>query len=65
MANEAYKYLLYDGRAASGDTENASVYTVSDSLKEARNDRDELFPDGVIFKYKDEGDNLTEEEFVE
>lgn len=36
-------YLLYDVRARWRGTDDATVYTVSTSLEEARKDRDGLF----------------------
>lgn len=45
-------YILYDGRAASGDTDDAIVYTTARSLREARRDKREMFPDAVIFEYE-------------
>jgi len=43
-------YVLYDERALY-DVDNAAVLTVSDSLREARADRRDMFPNGVIYEY--------------
>ena len=44
-------YIVYDGRAAFGDTDDATVCCCADSLREARRDVKEDFPDGVIYSY--------------
>ena len=44
-------YIIYDSRAAFGDTDEATVYETCNSLKEAREDVRDMFPDGVIFEY--------------
>lgn len=41
-------YLLYDSRYLS-QPDRATVYTVSESLEEAKKDQ-EVFPDGIIVK---------------
>lgn len=46
---EETHYFLYDSRYRT-DPDNATVYTVSNSLKEAREDRKTMFEDGVIVK---------------
>lgn len=44
-------YILYDSRAASGSTDAAVVYCTARSLKEAKRDKREMFPDAVIYSY--------------
>ena len=44
-------YIIYDSRAESGDTDDASVYETCDTLKEARRAVKESWPDGIIFEY--------------
>ncbi len=45
------RWLVYDGRAAGGKTDDATVYISCDSLKEARRDVRSDFNDGIIFEY--------------
>lgn len=52
-------FVIYDGRAIDGNTEDASVYCCADSLKEAKRDVREMFPDGVIFSYDTAPDGKT------
>lgn len=42
-------YMIYDSRYTT-DPDRASVYTVCDSLKEARSDKRTMFTDAVIVK---------------
>lgn len=45
-------FILYDGRAKSGDTDRASIYVTADSEKEAREDGQEpAWNDGVWYEY--------------
>jgi len=57
-------FIIYDGRAAGGDTEDASVYESCDTLQEAQKDRKEMFPDGVIYRYDINGKEMTNETFM-
>lgn len=43
-------FVMYDARAADGDTDDATVYVTADSEREARSYNDS-FPDGVWFEY--------------
>lgn len=56
-------YLLYDSRYHD-NPERATVYTVSHTLEEAKEDK-EMFPDGVIVKCKDDNGTLIEPEIIE
>lgn len=51
------KYVIYDERAKF-EVATASIYTICDSLKEAKEDKRNMFPDGVIYEYKTKGDTL-------
>jgi len=62
LIEKHYLYLLYDGRYYS-QPDRASVLTVSETLKEARDDQRD-FPDSVIVKCKDENGLLTNHEIV-
>lgn len=57
-----YVYLLYDSRYTA-EPERATVYTVSDTLEEAKEDK-VSFPDGVIVKCKDDDGTLIEPEII-
>ena len=52
------KYILYDGRAVSMGTDEASVLEVCDSLKEAKHACKE-YGDAAVYEY-----DLVAEEFV-
>lgn len=56
-------YVLYDGRAED-DTDDASVYCCARSLKEAKRDKREMFPDACIWAYDEDGDQLINERRV-
>lgn len=43
-------YILYDSRAVF-DPDDATVYCTASSLKEAKKDRREMFPDAVCYSY--------------
>lgn len=58
-------YVLYDGRARGGNTDDASVCCTARSLKEARLDKRTMFPHAVIYEYDVRGDQLVNERFVE
>lgn len=54
-------WIVYDGRAEDGDTDEASVYVTANSLKEAKKWVREDFNDGVIFRYDIQGKELVNE----
>ncbi len=54
-------YIIYDGRAIWGDTDDASVCCCADSLEEAKADVRDMFPDGVVYSYRDQNDWLVDE----
>ncbi len=51
------KYVLYDGRYHN-NPDNAYCYTMADTLKEAKEDK-EMFTDAVIVKYDEKEGSLT------
>lgn len=55
-------YILYDGRANDGDTDDASVYCTAHSLKEAKRDKSTMFPDAVIYRCFIDADNVCRKE---
>lgn len=59
----SYLYLLYDGRYPE-QPNRATVFTVSKSLKEAKEDK-KSFPDSVIVKCESKNGLLTNHEIVE
>ena len=45
-------FVLYDGRAKSGNTDRASVFVTASSEKEAQQDgRDPAWQDGIWYEY--------------
>ena len=58
MREGSRTYIVYDGRAELGDTDEASVCVACDSLKEAQSYVREHFPDGVIYSYKTDDDGF-------
>jgi len=50
--SEARMYIVYDGRAASGDTEKAQILLATDDFEEAKQSQRE-YGDAVIFSYKE------------
>jgi hypothetical protein len=42
-------WLIYDGRAMHGETDDAAIYQTCESLKEAQREVKETWPDGQIF----------------
>lgn len=56
-------YVLYDGRAET-DTDDALVYCCASSLREAKRDKREMFPDACIWVYDEDGDKLINERRV-
>ena len=61
------KYLLYDGRALSMGTDEATVLTVSHTLKEARRDASNGYGECHIYSYdvNESTGELTNEQYVE
>ena len=60
--DETRMYLIYDGRARFGDTDDAVVYfAVGYSWEEAARSLVEDFPDGCIYSYREDGDVLVDE----
>ncbi len=53
------QYVLYDERAALGDTDDAAVLCCADSLTEARRDKRAMFPNAVIYEYDVAEDGKT------
>lgn len=58
------KYIIYDGRANSGFTFDASILCVADSLEEAKEDLKGYPSDSCIYSYDVEGNQLVNEEFI-
>lgn len=66
-------YIVYDARVwgfgnldigvLEFDTDNATVLLAASSLKEAKSDIREFYPDGVILSYNDDDGILTDERF--
>jgi len=52
-------WVLYDERAASGDTDDATVLCCANSLAEARRDKRQMFPTAVIYEYDVDTDGKT------
>ena len=57
------KFILYDGRAVSMGTQEASIYSMADSLKEINKDAKD-YCDGAIYSYDDVNSELTNETLV-
>lgn len=57
-------FIVYDQRAASGETDAAMVMVACDSLREARSYR-KTFPGCVVYEYDLVGDEAINEQFVE
>ena len=53
-------YILYDERAAMGDTTKAMVLSCDYTLKGIKEDL-ELFPNAICYSYKDNGKELVDE----
>jgi hypothetical protein len=58
------RWILYDARAHGGNTEEAQVHCTASSLKEAKRDKREMFPDAAIYEYDVQGDELVNETYV-
>lgn len=54
-------FFLYDGRAALGDTDSATVLVTADSLEDAIEKRGWFGNDAVIYSYARGGEYLTDE----
>lgn len=66
--SEKKMFIVYDGRAISGDTDDAAVLVADDTLREARKDarmfaRD--YGEVAIYEYDVNGTELVNERFVE
>lgn len=56
------RFLVYDMRAAGGDTDDATVLCVEDTLKAAVRETRKSFGEGVVYSYAViDGDNLIDE----
>lgn len=53
-------YILYDGRAATGDTEGATIFVVCDSEEEAQSYKDD-FGQSCCYSYRKQDNKLTDE----
>ena len=66
--SEVRMYVVYDGRAASGDTENASILLATMDLEEVKQTLPYL-GDAVVFSYrevvKDDGSHHLEDQRLE
>ena len=59
---KAKVFILYDGRAKLGNTDEASVYTVANSEAEARGEgNDDAWQDGIWYEYDAKGNDLINE----
>lgn len=56
------RYIIYDGRAANGDTDDAAVCEVCDSLQEAVANAPEYGGGCVIYSYDVQGNELVNEQ---
>lgn len=57
-------FVLYDGRAKSGDTDEAAIYITAASEEEAREDgKDSSWTDGIWYEYDVEKDTDPESVF--
>ena len=59
-----YMYLLVDERYHY-DPDRATVFTVSETLEEAKDDKKTMFPNSVIVKCETRGEELINPEIVE
>lgn len=56
-------FVLYDGRAKFGSTDDAAVYVTASSEKEAQIDgNDPAWQDGIWYEYDCHGDKLANEQ---
>ncbi len=63
-AVKARKFVIYDGRAISGDTDSASVYCTEDSLRAAKRSAFD-FGESAIYSYEVGADNVLTDERLE
>ena len=62
QGKEKRVYVLYDGRACSGDTDDASVILAVESHREAKACRGE-YGDMACYSYREENSELVDERF--
>ena len=58
-------YIIYDQRAYTMGPSECAVMCAANSLKEARKDRDEMFPGCPIYSYDSRGETLKDRRFEE
>ncbi len=58
-------YIIYDQRAYTMEPSECAVMCTADSLKEARKDRDEMFPGCPIYSCDSSGGILKDGRFEE
>ena len=63
-AAKARKFIVYDGRAISGDTDRASVYCTEGTLRRAKGSAFE-FGESAIYSYEVGPDNVLTDERLE
>ena len=51
------QFVLYDSRYLTNE-DSASVYCCADTIEEAREDREDMFPDAIIVEYDVEDNEL-------
>lgn len=54
-------YVLYDGRARLGETDDATAYTTERSEEECLRTADTYGVDAIWYEYDEEGDQLVNE----
>ena len=57
--NQTELWLIYDARAWGGDTDRATVFSTCETQAEAQKERDEDWPDAVVYGYDIQGDQLV------
>ena len=55
-------YVIYDMRAELGNTDDASILGTENSYEEAKKTLKNL-GEGVVYSYREEGQNLVDEEY--
>lgn len=71
MATKEKLFVIYDYRAAHGDSDAANVFCCADSIEEARGDIRDMFGSGCIYEYdivrhpRPKRDELINERLVE
>ena len=58
------QFVLYDSRYLT-DEDSATVYCCAETIEEAREDKNDMFPDAVIVEYEIQGDELINGKVVE